>query len=304
MACEQATTPAAQPEGESQTGTPEATTVPLTPEELMAKSFVRMALVTSFSTHFDAEIESEGQSFSGSGDISVSEDGHMKLNAIAGASDFQIGFGAKVVPPDVYISIPFLGWHRIPPEEFGPTSDIPSVGELMDGVQVARALVSSFDLPWEVLHATSLGREEVDGVDTEHLALAIDPIELYRVLQEDDLIDRLKAILPGESEHLDQAEHDVATAEEIEADLANIRITSLEGWVDNEGLLRKGLLDVSIDDGDAGTFTLKLEVEMSDFDEPVNVDAPSQFTEGLPGGDIPGMDMFPALPSQAPLQLQ
>lgn len=278
VACAEAS-PASAPAADAD---PTAVSVPLTPTELLQKSFDRMKDVRSYKALLEAKIVAGGEVFSGRADLAFAENGDIKISAVGGQEDFQIGIGVKVIPPDVYISIPLLGWHRIDmaemaeDEKFSPEDF---------GHEKLRDFVIAETVPWYLIDAVSLGTEDVNGVRTEHLSVTADLMEGWRYAQESGLIDRLNA------EFATEDEPEAEGMEDVETELSRLNITRSELWIDGEGLVRKAAIDASFEEDLSATLT----VELDDYDTDIVVEPPSHYTDGLPGDGFGGFeDMIPS----------
>jgi hypothetical protein len=233
--------------------------------------------VRSFSADLEAEMTVDGELFTGSADVSVAENGNVGVSAVVGQQNFQIGIGVKVIQPDVFLSIPLLGWHRIDLKEITEDEDF-SVDNF--DPDKLRSFVNSDIVPWHLMDATSLGTEEVNGVETEHLSVAADLVEVWRFVQDSGLLERMRV------EFAPDEEHDTAGMEDIEAELSRLVISRSELWIDAEGLVRKVVAEASFED----EFSATLSIEIDDYDTEIVVKPPSKYTEGFPDGGFGGLD--------------
>lgn len=157
-----------------------------------------------------------------------------------------------------------------------PTGGLGSLGS--DPSQILQALRG-------VGGVETVGREKVRGVETTH----------YRVTV--DVATALDQVPAEEREQLGEALEQLGD-EPIPADL----------WVDDDGYLRRMSMEL---DEPGGAGTMELVLEMFDFGEPVDVQAPppsevadltaalgAMFAGGLPGvGGLPGMGGLPGFGS-------
>jgi|GEM_PF-2809405 hypothetical protein len=264
---------------------PVATSVPLTPTELLQKSFDRMKDVRTFKADLDAEMTTDGEVFTGGADVAVAENGDLDISAVVGQQDFQLGVGVKLIQPDVFISIPLLGWHRIDGEAMAQDEGFST--EDFD-LEMLRAFITSEIVPWHLVDATSLGTEDINGVETEHLSVTADPVEVWRFVQDSGVLELMKA------EFAPDEEHETEGMEDVEAELSRVNVSSSELWIDSEGLVRKMLLEVSFEE----EFSATLAIELDDYDSEITVEPPSQYTDGLPNGGFGGFEgMVPGVGS-------
>jgi hypothetical protein len=101
-----------------------------------------------------------------------------------------------------------------------------------------------------------VGREEVRGVETTHYRTTLDPAKLA---------DALESAAEGSSDLLSGFTQAMA-----QVDLSAVPI---EVWVDDEGLLRKYLIDLELEQGGQSLST-SVGLELFDYGEPVSVDVP------------------------------
>lgn len=273
-----ASAPAVEPD-------PVATSIPLTPTELLQKSFDRMKDVRTFSADLEAEMTTNGEVFTGSADVAVAENGNVDISAVVGQQDFQLGVGVKVIQPDVFISIPLLGWHRIDGEAMAQDEGVSTEDFDLDKL---RAFITSEIVPWHLVEVTSLGTEDINGVETEHLSVDADLVEVWRFVQDSGILERLKA------EFAPDEEHGTEGMEDIEAELSRVNVSRSELWIDSEGIVRKVALEASFED----EFSATLTIELNDYDTEIIVEPPSQYTDGLPSGGLGGFEgMIPGVGS-------
>ncbi len=279
VAC-QGAQPAAAPDPTSvPTMRPTPTPVPPSPLELLRQSFDRMTQVKSFRAHVLINVDAEGQPpVEMSFDAEMAQDNTARLVATLGGSGVQMSYEMITSPSEAYVKVPLLGWYRMGLEDVAEATDQP-VGML--DIDRLRTLLLSAEMPWELLTVESLGREQVAGVETEHLSIQVDLAEVWEHFGQDEHVQSFQSQFGG----------DVS-----DEDLDEILLNRVEVWIDEQGFVRRGVLEPRLGD----QASLKVDVAAFDFNEDISIELPREYQEGMPDV-MPGAG--PVFSSDAPMQL-
>lgn len=173
--------------------------------------------------------------------------------------------------PDTYIRMPFLTgmlgadteWIRTPTEDGGAEVGAGGLGQATSATEMVRLLEGAGEV-------TEVGTEEIDGVSTTHYSVDVDFAALAESVGEAEAAE-LEGLAPG--------------------------AVTMDVWIGDDGLVRRMemVMDVAAlgaGFGGGGSGQMLLVMEMSDFDQPIDVTVPdpSQVTDaedlgmGLLGG--------------------
>ena len=160
-ACASASTPTPTP-----TPTPTHTPTPLTPLEILQQSHERSKNIKSFRSHLDLEISVLDERVVMIVDMEMGKDGRMRNVMGIDTPDGKQSIEMIVAGPYVYLKDPDAGWTQVSAEAIAR-----SAGQSLDAVSDPTAFYSNLfpaqDVPWDLYAVKSLGREELDGIQTE-----------------------------------------------------------------------------------------------------------------------------------------
>ncbi|MFQ5945642.1 MAG: hypothetical protein ACE5NC_05250 [Anaerolineae bacterium] len=250
--------------------TPTPTPTP-TPLEVMQGSAARMQEVQSFRAELDMdmdlEVEGESVALTMTAQMAWAQDGTidmaftMELPAPLG----QMAFQEIVSEGDIYLRLGDLGWFRLTGEAAREFTGLDPETLSLD---FFRGLVPAGDVPWDLYTIEDLGREEVDGVQTQHLGIQVD---IPRLLRELDPESRQQLI-----QTFGAFGQDPTQLEEL---MESAEIRQMEVWIDDQGYQRRTLMEISY--GALGT--VRFDILVSDLNQDITVQPPDEYREGLPG---------------------
>ncbi len=256
------------------TPSPEPTPTPTpapTPLEVIQNSAARMQEVQSFRADLDMDmdlqIEGEAVPLTMTAQMAWGSDGAidmtftMDLPAPIGSQTFQEILSGG----DVYLKLGDLGWFRLTGEA---AQEFTGLDPETLNLDFFRGLVPSGDVPWDLYAIEDLGREEVDGVQTQRFGIQVDIPRLMRELD------------PETRERLLQTfgafGQDPAQIEEL---MEGADIRRMEVWIDDQGYQRRTLMDIGY--GTQGS--VRFDILITDLNQDIAVEPPDEYREGLPG---------------------
>ena len=262
-ACASASTPTPTP-----TPTPTHTPTPLTPLEILQQSHERSKNIKSFRSHLDLEISVLDERVVMIVDMEMGKDGRMRNVMDIDTPDGKQSIEMIVAGPYVYLKDPDAGWTQVSAEAIAR-----SAGQSLDAVSDPTAFYSNVfpaqDVPWDLYAVKSLGREELDGIQTEHLNIQAEFQEIWQHLDDDQKRQFLQAIPDPE----------VAMEEVIEG----IRVKGVEVWIDDRGYSRRTIMEI-IFSGEGitsldGEMSMKMDMRIFDINEEITIKLPEGYED-------------------------
>ena len=217
--------------------------------------------VESFRGKIVLEVNTPGQSGTILTNLEIGRDGRTRAAVLIDTPRGGQNFETITAPPEIYLWIRGLGWFCGLGEDAGEAAD-PLQGL---GTGLLSDLLPSGETPWELYTVESLGREEVDGVQAEHISITVNIQDLVGLLDEQKRQQFLESQFPGGG-----------PADEL---LQRIGLRNVEEWIDDEGYTRRRKMELVVDE----ETTTKLDMRMFDFNEDVVIELPKDYRVGIPG---------------------
>lgn len=251
-------------------------TAAVDPDDLLRQSFDRMKSVRSFTANIRADVAANDETFSGSASFALSDSGHMAAQIALGEDTAPNGAGnassmnwaVRVIDSDLFFKVPLYGWYRVDLDEMEDDHGVPFPGPF--DLDTFEELITPDTLPWHLLDVTSLGSEEIDGVQTNRIGIAADLGELWQFFRDSDQWERIRAEY-GPDEHPDP---DRADGAGMEADLGEVQISRWELWIDGDGLIRRLEIDV-----ESVEMSASIEIDVDDHDASITIQPPSEYED-------------------------
>ena len=149
--------------------------------DLMKLSFDRMQDMSSFRAEVAVETEVLGQSVSLVTEMERADGGEVYMRVELESPDGEQVTEMVLARPHVYMKLPNMGWLRIAIEEL---ADVSGLSEEAFDLDAFASIFPAEDVPWDLYEVESLGRERVDGVQTERLKIRFDFKEVLGRLDE------------------------------------------------------------------------------------------------------------------------
>ena len=210
----------------------------------------------------------------------------MTVETFGGRQEVEV----IMAEPYAYLNLPDQGWLRVSGED----------NRLAQALQIGTT--GFFDtfpaglVPWELYTVRSLGREEVDGVETEHFSIEVDFREVLRRAGEgvwQRIVQKLAP--PGLSRR----------TTDLEGLASEMEVRRVEVWIDGQGYHRRMVMEVVIGD----VMDVEMTVRGYDLNQQVRVEPPADFVEfstvagpGTGGECPPSPPGISLLPQPAPCE--
>ena len=191
-------------------------------------------------------------------DMERARDGQMRLLAAIDSPEGKQEIETIMSDLDVYIREPEQRWVRMSTEqnqELGQAFQTANLG-FFD-------IFPAGEVPWDLYTVETLGREDVDGVPTEHLSVQADFQELWNRIGEErrrNLTQALAGPAGGfghSNEPFDQVE-----------------VKRVDIWIDDQGYARRTLMEMEL-----GELGIKMDIRAFDFNQDILVELPQDFEE-------------------------
>ena len=230
---------------------------PQSPLEVLQRSHDRSKDIESFRAHIELDIMTPDGPVLMASDMEACRNGRVRTVISIDAFGDKESFETIVAEPYVYVELPDEGWTQV-----SAATIAASIGQSLEAVSDPTAFYSSLfpiqDVPWELYAVESLGREEVDGVQTEHLSIQFDFQKIWQHLDEEQRQQFLQAS-PGSDEAI---EYVVETTE----------VERVEVWIDDKGYTRRAIVEEL-----AGGMSIKLDMRMFDINRDITIKLPEDF---------------------------
>ena len=222
------------------------------------------------STAFSARVLARGDGeranieLSGAFELGAANDlPDLELNVSARGieSDQRFEGGFVSVDEEAYFTQGKSAW-RLPDQVWGPLVEQAA----RNGFDVRRLSLPVNPRTW-VGEARSEGTETIDGVETTHVSATVDEKRVAR-----DVLAAVRA--SGQ----DISGSPVAAVER------GVKSAEFDAWVGTEDRIvrRLAVESVIVDDGERGV--LSLDIRLTGVNEPQNIEAPADVSQGMPGG--------------------
>ena len=232
--------------------------------ELLKRSTGVMDTLGSFRAHMDMDGIVSGEELSISMDIEIGDNEWIHTDMAIDSTDGRVRVEQVLTQQHAYTSIPSedIGWIRIDLEALAESQGLPSQF-LTDPTAFSSSIFPADDIPWELYSIESTGREQIAGVETEHLRITVDYQELWAALN------------PKQQQQLGLLFDPAALGLEPEDLPEQIEYKRLEMWIDGAGYMRRMAMIFTV--GDA--VSLSMDMTMFDIGESIDVEEPDDYVE-------------------------
>ena len=228
--------------------------------QLLQRSLELTGELQSFRAHVEMLMMTEGQSLPLSFDMTKAASGRMRLvmdmDTLAGGMRIEI----VIADDEMFANLAGVGWVRM---DASAMSGI--LGEVGPGIEDPMGLFNGLfpngDLPAELYNVQSLGKEEVDGVPTEHLVILMD---FGRIVKEMD---------KGSMGQLSQLMS--FSGRPGNGRLDSLGINEVEVWIDEDGYNRRTVMEIALNANSSIIFDMR----MFGFNDDISVDLPASYTD-------------------------
>ena len=223
----------------------------LSPLETLQRSVERQQEIKSFRSSMDMIVDAMGERMAMTADMEMAWDGRMRMVSSMDTPDGEMSFTVIVSESDLYMKMPGEDWVRIPGGAADGSMDQslwPVEADLLGG------FFSTEETPWHLFSVTSLGREHVDNVETEHLRVQVDLQGLWEE-QPDETTQFIESMFSQQF-------------------LDDLMQMELELWIDDQGYPRRALIEMSVSD----IVNMKMDALMYDFNEDIVIALPQSYS--------------------------
>ena len=245
---------------------------PQSPLEVLQRSYERGKDIKSFRAQMDMEITVPDENMVMTVDIETGRDGRVRTVIDIDTLGDNQPIEMIIAEPYVFVEVPDKGWTQISAQAIAE-----STGQSVDAVTAPTAFYSSLfptqEVPWELYVVESLGPQEMDGVETEHLSVEFDFREVWQHLGEE------------QRERFLQASPDPGVAREqlIEA----LEVRGVEVWIDDQGYSRRAVMEIRFSgEGLAslggGPMSMKMDMRISDINKEITIALPEGYEDFEP----------------------
>ena len=237
------------------------------PLGLLQQSYDRSKDIETFRAHMELEMVVPGESAVMTVDMETGRDGRVSTAMSIDASGYVQSIEMIVAEPYVYLKAPGQGWTQMSAAAMAESS-----GQPLEAVTDPTALYSSLfpieDVPWDLYVVRSLGTEDVDGVQTEHLSIEFDFQEIWGYLDEAQR-QRLLRAGPDSEANMEEA-------------LGVLEVGGVEVWIDDQGYSRRAVMEIGFG-GEAlaslgsEEMSMKMDIRTFDINEEIIIDLPEGY---------------------------
>ena len=182
-------------------------------------------------------------------------DGRVRAVIDMDAFGDKQSFEMIIAKPYVYVEVPDRGWTQVSAAAMAEFTG-QSVEVFSDPTALYGSLFPVEDVPWELYVVESLGHEEVEGIQTEHLSIQLDFQEIWQRLDEKQKQQLLQA----------SPDPDIGIEELVEA----LEVKGVEVWIDDRGYSRRTVMEIvfvgeRLTSLGGGEMSMKMDMRMFDF---------------------------------------
>ena len=245
------------------------TPTPLSPLELLQRSYERGKDIKSFRTHVDMEIATPDEHVVMVVDVETGQDGRVRsVLEVAEAGDKQ-SVEMIIALHYVYVKVPDAGWTQMSARTMAESSG-QSLEVLSEPTAFYSSLFPTQNVPWQLYKVESLGMEQLDGIQAEHLSIAFDFKQIWDHLDEEQKQQLLQA----------SPDPDVSSEDLIGA----MQVDGVEVWIDDEGYSRRTIMEIVFEgDGLASLgdekASMKMDMRIFDINNEITIRLPEGYED-------------------------
>ena len=228
--------------------------------QLLQRSLELTGELQSFRAHVEMLMMREGQRLPLSFDMTKAASGRMRL--VMEMDSLAAGMRMEMVIADdeMFANLPGVGWMRL---DASAMSGI--LGQAGPGIEDPMGLFDGLfpdgALPAELYNVQSLGKEEVDGVPTEHLVILMDFGRIVKEMGKSSTgqLSQLMSLSGGSGN----------------GGLDSMGINEIEVWIDEDGYNRRTVMKIALNANSSIIFDMR----MFGFNDDITVDLPASYTD-------------------------
>ena len=228
--------------------------------QLLQRSLELADELKSFRAHVDMEMMMQGQKLPFSFDMSKAANGRTRLVMDMEALASGMRMEMIIADEEMFANLPGAGWVRM---DASAMSDM--LGQAGSGMDDPMGLFSNLfpsgALRADLYRVQSLGKDEVDGVPTEHLLILVDFGRIMEEMEKNSMgqLSQLMSLSgqPGNG------------------GVDSLGINEIEVWIDEDGYNRRTVMKIALDD----TSSLDFDMRMFAFNDDISIDLPASYSE-------------------------
>ncbi len=180
----------------------------------------------------------------------------MEMDSLAAGMRLEM----IIAGDEMFANLPGAGWMRLDASSLSGNLGQAGPG-IDDPFGTFDSLFPSGDLPLDLYNVQSLGKDEVDGVPTEHLVILMDFSKI------------LGAMGQGNDAHFSQLM--ALSGEPVPDGLEDLATNEIEVWIDEEGYMQRIVMGIAMSSAD----TVNFDMTMFAFNHDITVDLPTSFND-------------------------
>ncbi len=228
--------------------------------QLLQRSLELTGELQSFRAHVEMLMMMDGKRLPLSIDMTKAASGRMRL--VMDMDSLAPGMRMEMVIADdeMFANLPGVGWVRM---DASAMSGI--LGQAGPGIEDPMGLFDGLfpdgALPASLYNVQSLGKEEVDGVPTEHLVILMDFGRIVKEMSKSSMgqLSQLMSLSGGSGN----------------GGLDSMGINEIEVWIDEDGYNRRTVMTIALNANSSVIFDMR----MFGFNDDISVDLPASYTD-------------------------
>ena len=228
--------------------------------QLLQRSLQLTDALQSFRARVNMDMKMQGQELPLAFEMSKAVNGRMRLVMEMDSLAAGMRLEMIIAGDEMFANLPGAGWMRLDASAMSGMLGQAGPG-IDDPLGMFDSLFPTGDLPLDLYNVQSLGKDEVDGVATEHLVILMDFSKI------------LGAMGQGNDAHFSQLM--ALSGEPVPDGLEDLAINEIEVWIDEEGYMRRILMGIAVSSAD----TVNFDMRMFAFNDDIIVDLPTSFSD-------------------------
>ena len=228
--------------------------------QLLQRSLELTGELQSFRAHVEMLMMMDGKRLPLSIDMTKAASGRMRL--VMDMDSLAPGMRMEMVIADdeMFANLPGVGWVRM---DASAMSGI--LGQAGPGIEDPMGLFDGLfpdgALPASLYNVQSLGKEEVDGVPTEHLVILMDFGKIMKEMSKSSMgqLSQLMSLSGGSGN----------------GGLDSMGINEIEVWIDEDGYNRRTVMAIALNANSSVIFDMR----MFGFNDDISVDLPASYAD-------------------------
>ena len=229
--------------------------------QLLQRSLELTDELQSFRAHVEMLMMKQGQRLPLSFDMIKAANGRMRL--VMEMDGLASGMRMEMVIADdeMFANLPGVGWVRMDASAMSGILGQAGPG-IDDPMGLFNGLFPNGALPADLYNVRSLGKEEVDGVPTEHLVILMDFGKIVKEM--------------GKSS-MGQLSQPMSLSGRGGGDggLDSLGINEIKVWIDADGYNRRTVMTIALN----GNSSINFDMRMFGFNDDISVDLPASYTD-------------------------